>query len=190
MTGVGLVFSATSGKVAALCFVLTSLIYLQWNELELCAKQRQEGSHCCTLELIGARYSIAENWTFTLNLLFGLVLIWRARRGRTICPHMRSVGVTLSHSPSGIRYWAPSFGTLPAAHQPLPQGRNRGMQCEQVSSPRKQPAGPSFLFISPVSEQQDQVNDASVLSVAPLDHTSSQTHPQNMLSQVHDLWCL
>lgn len=42
MTGVGLVFSATSGKVAALCFVLTILIYLQWNELELCAKQRQE----------------------------------------------------------------------------------------------------------------------------------------------------
>lgn len=62
MTGVGLVFSATSGKVAALCFDLTILIFLQWNEIELGTKQRQgepEGL-CGTLDLSGASYPIAE----------------------------------------------------------------------------------------------------------------------------------
>lgn len=62
MTGVGLVFSATTGKVAALCFILTILVYLQWNELELCTKQRQEKTkgHCSTLDIFGASHSIAE----------------------------------------------------------------------------------------------------------------------------------
>lgn len=109
MTGVGLVFSATSGKVAALCFVLTILISLQWNELELCAKQRQEKKresllHFGTLWCIILNCREIANRTFTLNLIVWSGFDLDTMKRTYHLPQMRSVGVTLSHSPSGIRY--------------------------------------------------------------------------------------
>lgn len=76
MTGAGLVFSATPEKMAAMCFIPTILIYLQWDELELRTKQRQvnpEG-HCCTSRPLWCtvlnRREIAKR-TFTLRFSSG-----------------------------------------------------------------------------------------------------------------------
>lgn len=81
MTGAGLVFSATPEKVAARRFIPTKLINPQWNECELCTKQKQGNpkGHYSTLQTLWwialNRRQMAKR-TLTLTHCLGLFWSW------------------------------------------------------------------------------------------------------------------